>query len=402
MNEHFERDDVFCPDEVDTKRDAGEIYSLIEFSEKENSIQKKAPEIAKMWHPTKNGRVNPEYISVGSQRKFWWLGSCGHEWRSSVQYEISSGKCPYCTGKRVLAGFNDLQTTNMELAKEWDDSKNGDVTPETVTAGSGKKVWWKCEKGHSWKASIVSRKRGNGCPICANRIVLKGYNDIMTMPELQRTWNASKNHGVDPAQISIGTEKAFWWLCDLCGYEWKASVSQRVRGSGCPECSRVIRAKNARQTMVNDRGSLAQNCLELMEEWDWDQNELDPEHIVSGYTKKVWWKCKSCKKSWEATVISRRAGRGCPHCADRKRALSRQDQLLHKKPPITITNPDMMKDWDYEKNKDFNPKRLTAGSGKRVFWKCSKCDYRWDAVISERTRGRCKCKNCRRSVDERE
>lgn len=102
---------------MDPERDAAEIYSLIAFSEKENSILKKAPQIAKMWHPTKNGRVTPEDISVGSSKKFWWQGDCGHEWMSTVSYEISSGKCPYCSGMRVLQGFNDLATVNPQLQK---------------------------------------------------------------------------------------------------------------------------------------------------------------------------------------------------------------------------------------------------------------------------------------------
>ena len=222
-------------DEVDPEQDAAEIYSLIAFSEKENSISRKAPQIAKMWHPTKNGLVTPEDISVGSSKKFWWQGECGHEWISTVSYEISSGKCPYCSGMRVLQGFNDLATINPMIAKEWDYEKNDKVSPETITAGSGKKVWWRCEKDHSWYASIVSRNRGNGCPVCANRIVLKGYNDITSNKKLLQSWNYEKNRELDPTEISIGAEKTVWWHCPECGCEWKAMIRRRTEGNGCPE-----------------------------------------------------------------------------------------------------------------------------------------------------------------------
>lgn len=381
-------------DEVGPEQDAAEIYSLIAFSEKENSISRKAPQIAKMWHPTKNGLVTPEDISVGSSKKFWWQGECGHEWISTVSYEISSGKCPYCSGMRVLQGFNDLATINPMIAKEWDYEKNDKVSPETITAGSGKKVWWRCEKGHSWYASIVSRNRGNGCPVCANRIVLKGYNDITSNKKLLQSWNYEKNRELDPTEISIGSEKTVWWRCPECGWEWKAMIRRRTEGNGCPECGKKIRYANSRKKMVKDRGSLAEKNPELLEEWDWSKNKVSPYEILSGYTKKTWWKCKQCGNEWEATVISRSAGRGCPVCAEKRRVISKQHTLLNKKQPITLTHPEVMSDWDYEKNTMMDPAFLTAGSGKKSNWKCHICQTGWEATIVERTRGKSKCPEC--------
>ncbi|MFA7101153.1 MAG: zinc-ribbon domain-containing protein, partial [Bacilli bacterium] len=62
---------------------------------------------------------------------------------------------------------------NKELMKEWNWDKNqaNGVSPDTLTCGSGKKVWWKCSKGHEWQASIYSRTYGVGCPICAGKQV---------------------------------------------------------------------------------------------------------------------------------------------------------------------------------------------------------------------------------------
>lgn len=395
LSEHYDIDIACEENEIDLERDAGAIYSLIEFTEKENSIIKQAPEIAKMWHPTKNGRINPEYISVGSSRKFWWLGACGHEWISTVSYEISSGKCPYCSGMRVLKGFNDLSTLNPRIVQEWDYEKNENLLPDEITAGSGKKVWWKCQKGHSWYASIVSRNRGNGCPYCANRFALEGYNDISSNEELYRSWNFEKNGGINPTEISIGSESSVWWICPECKFEWRAMIRRRAGGNGCPECGKKIRSKNSRNKMVRERGSLAQSNPALLEEWDYKKNKISPYEILSGYTKKVWWNCKKCGNVWEATVISRNAGRGCPACARKSSAIVRQNALLRKKQPITITHPELVKDWDYEKNEDLAPNLLTAGSGKSVHWNCHICGSKWEAVIGERTRGRGKCPKCR-------
>ena len=86
--------------------------------------------------------------------------------------------------------------------------------------------------------------------------------------------------------------------------------------------------------------------------------------------------------------------RGCPACAEKSRAAARQRKLLSKKQPITMTHPELMQDWDYEENSNLNPDFLTAGSGKRVGWKCHLCETKWTAVIVERTRGKGKCPKC--------
>ena len=62
-----------------------------------------------------------------------------------------------------------LQTISPDLSKQWHPFKNLELTPKDVTPNSGKKVWWKCDKGHEWKASPVNVKRGSWCPFCAGR-----------------------------------------------------------------------------------------------------------------------------------------------------------------------------------------------------------------------------------------
>ena len=70
-----------------------------------------------------------------------------------------------------------LSKTHPKLAKEavgWD--------PTSITAGSGKKVKWRCPKGHIYKSVVVSRTGLNtNCPICSGRQVLAGFNDVATL-----------------------------------------------------------------------------------------------------------------------------------------------------------------------------------------------------------------------------
>ena len=103
----------------------------------------------------------------------WWLCERGHPYQAVVAARTTHGSgCPYCAGRRVLAGFNDLATTVPRVAAQWHPTLNGGLTPEMVTAGSRKKVWWQCSEGHVWKAAVYARAgaQKSGCPVCAGRV----------------------------------------------------------------------------------------------------------------------------------------------------------------------------------------------------------------------------------------
>jgi hypothetical protein len=102
----------------------------------------------------------------GSNKKVWWLCEKGHEWEISVNARSRGHNCPYCANQIVLKGYNDLETLNPRLAKEWHPINNGDLLPSDVMPGSNKKAWWLCEQGHEWQAQISSRNKGAGCMTC--------------------------------------------------------------------------------------------------------------------------------------------------------------------------------------------------------------------------------------------
>ena len=165
------------------------------------------------WNWGKNNELgfNPNTLTLGSNKKVWWKCSKGHEWQAVIYNRNSGNGCPYCVGQKVLKGYNDIQTVNPTLAKEWNYKKNGDLKPENYTASSGRKVWWKCKKGHEWQATIYSRNMGNGCPYCAGNKVLIGYNDLQTVdPILAKEWNNEKNNGLSPVDVTLNSNKKVW------------------------------------------------------------------------------------------------------------------------------------------------------------------------------------------------
>lgn len=134
-----------------------------------NDLETVNPELAYEWNYEKNEGLIPSNVYYNSKKSVWWKGTCGHEWEMRINERNSRGYgCPYCSGRRILPGFNDLATTNPLLAFEWNIEKNRDLSPTSVTAGSGKKAWWVCSIcGHEWQAEISSRNKGRGCPRCA-------------------------------------------------------------------------------------------------------------------------------------------------------------------------------------------------------------------------------------------
>ena len=114
-----------------------------------NDLGTRFPDIAAQWHPTRNGDLRPDQVSAGMNAKVWWRCDLGHEWEAVVNSRTSKGDgCPVCTGQTVLNGFNDLATTFPKVAAQWHPTRNADLRPNQVTAGSGTKVWWRCEQGH--------------------------------------------------------------------------------------------------------------------------------------------------------------------------------------------------------------------------------------------------------------
>ena len=143
----------------------------------------------------------PQRISYGSRRTFQWRCKEGHCWQAKVSDRIAGTGCPYCSGKRVVTGTDDLASVNPVLAGEWHPSKNGSLQPDQVSCSSKRKVWWQCENGHEWQAAIKARNAGSGCPYCSGRRVIPGENDLGTLyPELVPEW-AEENGTLTPGDV---------------------------------------------------------------------------------------------------------------------------------------------------------------------------------------------------------
>lgn len=273
-------------------------------------LEARYPDIASQWHFQRNGKATPKQFLPGSHKSVWWRCERGHEWKALIKSRVEGNGCPYCSGRAVLPGENDLQTMAPLIAKQWHPTKNGNLLPSEVMPGSTRRVWWRCERGHEWQAEVYSRTSGRGCPVCTGRVIVPGENDLESYdPELARQWCREKNGTLTPDRVSVYSNKQVWWQCEL-GHQWKTAISTRTfSNNGCPYCG-------------NRKILAGFNDLKTMEplvaaQWHPEKNgTLEPTMVMPGSAKRVWWKC-SDGHEWKAVIYSRTRGQacGCPICA---------------------------------------------------------------------------------------
>lgn len=339
-----------------------------------NDLAAVRPDVSRQWHPTLNGDLRPEDVRPGSTKRVWWTGACGHVWREPVSRRSPrvDDSCPFCANRKLLAGFNDLETRCPDAATEWDRVRNGGLTPSQVRFNESRKVWWTGSCGHSWEASPADRAAGMGCPYCSNHRVVPGENDLATrFPEIAAQWHPGLNGGMSPETVAFGSGAKAWWRCEL-GHEWLQPVYQRTSHDlGCPYCGgrKVLAGFN----------DLATTHPELARQWDADRNGCAAAEVMANRCASSWWICER-GHSFRTPVVNRTrdAGRdpGCPYCAGRRCLAGFND--------LATTHPELAATWYQPHNGMLTPRDVTAGSGKTVWWRGLECSHVFDMPVYQR------------------
>jgi hypothetical protein len=347
----------------------------------QNDLVTTHPKIAAEWHTTKNKPVLPTEVSAGVGKKYWWQCKEKHEWNQSPNARTNMGLgCPFCSGRKVSVGQNDLVTTHPKIAAEWHTTKNKPVLPTEVSAGVGRKYWWQCKEKHEWLETPNARTRkGRGnCPVCSNRRIVAGVNDFVArFPELSKKWHPTKNVGLDITSVSLGQPGLYWWVCEQ-GHAYRCSASNLVRGRGCGVC-----ANRQVEPGVND---LETTHPELAAQWHPEKNgDLLPSGVIATTSRSVWWLCEF-GHTWISKGEWRVRTPGCPVCSNRTRipVIGQND--------LATTHPKLAKMWHPTKNNGTTQQMVFAGAGEARWWICSLGhEFRatGDALVSGVTCGVC-------------
>jgi rubrerythrin len=305
---------------VDVKNDKNEI---LEFKtlRMEDSFAYQFPDIAKEWHPTKNGKLTPDLFTPKSSEEVWWLcPDCGNEWKAPIANRASGHKCNECANpKRMITRKQNILSKRGGVNKEfclldWDYQLN-EYGPDHYTNGSGEIVTWRCHIcGYRWETAICNRTKDykNGCPFCAEKVIIRGFNDLPKVrKDLMEEWDYTENADIDPHKQGIGSHLNVSWICRKCGYSWKAPIYNRANGKGCPCC--------ANRVVVPGKNDLATTDPDLAADWHPTKNTLNPTEVTRGQSKKVFWLCSKCGYEWEDTLNHRSGGRGCKECNKRRK-----------------------------------------------------------------------------------
>lgn len=255
------------------------------------------------WDYDKNNILgfDPNVLTCGSHKKVWWKCDKNHSYDMTIKskYQHNQG-CPYCSNKRLLKGYNDLETVYPNIAQEWNYNKNNGLLPSDVLYGSAKKVWWNCLLGHEWEATIDSRVHNHNCPYCSGSRLLSGFNDLQTInPSLAREWHPTKNGNLKPDNVTSKSDKNVWWL-GKCGHSWKAKVSNRAYGNGCPICA----------------NKLPKTQEQYISEVEAVNKDIDVRgYYVNNHTPILHY-CKICENEFMAYPNNILNGQGCPICKE--------------------------------------------------------------------------------------
>ena len=395
-----------------------------------------------------NPDVDLEALSEGSKKKVWWRCNEGHTWMASVASRSRRGSgCPYCAGQRATPD-NNLSIKNPQLLAEWDYQENGEITPDSLLSGSGKKVWWKCKSEHSWRATIASRVGGTGCPYCANKAVSSTNNLLTKFPALALSWHPTKNLPLTSDKVTFGSGKKVWWICGK-GHEWRAIVATRsMYGSGCPlckpqtskvelrvlwECRKIFNSVDWRVDILGSECDVVlphlRVCIEI-DGYPWHRDKLEKDKQKTAKFEKAGFKVVrlrdlelpeilgECvmfdnKKSLHEPIrqlVQKVFDLGKPsvdecsriHEYMKSRYFWGEDEFLAALAAIDLSGreasfsddrPELLREWDSDRNAPKDPKFFSSGSMERVWWVCDE-GHSWQASIKNRTRLGTGCPYC--------
>ena len=404
--------------------------------------------LMKEWNWEKNNQLGfmPNKITYGSTKPIWWICDKDHEWQaqpnSRTNTKCNHG-CPYCSNKKVLQGYNDLQSIHPELCEEWNYQRNNSLMPTDVVYGARQRVWWKCKVcGHEWQATVDNRVRGTGCPVCAKEVIVSNAQQTRLKkrgslednhPELLLEWDYGAND-ILPSEITSGSRKNVCWVC-WKGHKWNDSVSHRVNcGRGCPICSGESKTSFQEQAILyyfSKKTKVLNREIVYGKEIDVYLPELK---IGIEYNGSYWHKGKEEKdtekieffKEKSITIFS--VVDGEENIVDGNKVVYHKDlsfaivslfRLIEINPPdvdiqrdrifiyeqyvqlkkdnsLAVKKPELATEWHPTKNGNLTPDMFDYSSNKIVWWQCRECGREWQQKINARSSKDYKCRVCAR------
>jgi hypothetical protein len=315
------------------------------------------PDVAVEWDYVKNSPLTPDLFTPKSDQKFWWICSAHHSWQATIKNRTLRGSnCPDCSNRRRSKDTINRHRLRLgsiaekfpELISFWDQRNNEDANPKNVTAILTNSYSWTCNRKHTFTRQLQAMVKDQSCKLCES--IKETHSEMLS------EWDYSKNIGIDPIEITQGSDKPLWWICKN-GHSWSAAAVRRIReNKKCKTCS-----------------SLGFSFPELLNEWNFEKNsEIDPMVVHSGTRTKVFWKCKYGHE-WQSSIQNRTGEKksNCPVCGRRNAAEKTRIIRLKKTGSLQDNYPEVASKWNVELNGNFKPTDISSNSHIFVWWTCN-------------------------------
>jgi hypothetical protein len=390
---------------------------------------------------------------VNSRSHLEWVCEEGHNWKASASSVKSGRWCKICfpsnTFRPCSKKFTD--SASSQLLLEWALDLNK-LSPDQFSSQSKRKVYWRCSLNHVWQATVQARTRGTGCPECFKRdrgdilriakLKKSGTSFAKKYPYLLSEWDYEKNE-IDPNKVAPHSNIKVFWRCKH-NHSFKASIDNRTLGdSGCPYCSSqtsrleifilcelrsIFKEVIWRRKFDGVEADIFLNTEQIAIEVDgeyWHKDKIELDKKKSKFFEKLGIKLVRIRSSLLPSI------KGLQILYSKNKDefeivvelfelltkeidnLNLQQYLLDKvrkgedeykeitsrlpAPPeeksLAFLYPNLIKEWDYQKNAPLTPDLFSAGSNLKAWWVCFK-NHSWESTIKNRTGKNSGCPDC--------
>lgn len=357
-----------------------------------NSLAELNPKLASEWHFERNWPFTPETVRATEIAKRWWicLNDDSHQWiaSTSVRHTVKTN-CPYCSkqrnanrGIRSSANpssrnqkFISIRDRSSNCAQQFDEQRNFPFTADSISHGSNKPIWWKCDAAsdHVWQATPAARTRGKGiCPFCFGLRVAPSTSLASKRPDLSLFFDDNLNPNSSLTSLSPSSNQKIYWRCpEHPDFSWRMSPNQITRRSYvCEKCARSSGSLSISHLPPLPSESLAYRNPEIAAELHPEINgDLKVENLYSKSSRRVWWRCSvNYSHVWITSVSNRTNGsRKCPFCS-RKRTSPLNS--------IKENCPQVYECVNNELNQQIKLEDVSIGSTKHSLWTICSQDAR--------------------------
>ncbi len=346
------------------------------------------PKLLREWDYEKNANGPDKYLAGSGDSVYWVCSVCKHRWKAKIANRAILGRnCPCCANKVVVMGKNDLATTHPNLAKEWHPTKNGNLTPLQVVAGSARKIWWRCPVGHEYYASLLHRAHGTNCPVC-NSGRQTSFAEQAVFYYIKQVFPDAKNRVLGligrrmELDIYIPSLKT---AIEYDGEFWHKGEDLERERFKYQECQRHgIKLHRIREGGLSNVPDIA--------DYEWHKANLGDKSELSMMIRHLLDRLDPRSNFWTRKRVCFHS----PVDVDVKRDEFEIRQYMQnlKGESLADLYPILSEEWNYEKNGTLTPKMFKSGSTQKVWWRCRECGYEWEAGIYHRAKGKTGCPIC--------